>query len=66
MQDLNEADIQDACSKLRGVSPECMALLTRIFVIDPERRLSLPDIMQVRWCAALLQTCGHPEGWRLA
>ena len=56
IQDLVPGDVEAALSKLpRDVSPDCVALLRRIFSIAPATRPALADIMADPWCAA---------GWR--
>ena len=52
IQDLTQEDVSAALGKLRGVSPECVALLARVLQVDPAQRLNLLQIMEVR-CAAL-------------
>lgn len=49
IQQLTAADVQAACAHLRGVSPECVSLLLRIFEIDPARRLSYAGVMADPW-----------------
>ena len=48
IQDLTQADVATALSKLRGVSAECVSLLQRVLQVDPVRRLTLLQIMEVR------------------
>lgn len=47
IQDLTQADVTHALSKLRGVSVECVSLLGRVLQVDPQQRLTLGQIMQV-------------------
>lgn len=48
IQDLTQADVSAALSKLRGVSAECISLLGRVLQVDPLQRLTLLQIMEVR------------------
>ena len=67
IQDLAPGDVEAALSKLpRDVSPDCVALLRRIFSIAPATRPALADIMADPWCAAGwhrgLPPCGPVRG----
>ncbi|GAB4820500.1 hypothetical protein N2152v2_007546 [Parachlorella kessleri] len=49
IQDLTQADVATALSKLRGVSAECVSLLQRVLQVDPVKRLALLQIMEDPW-----------------
>ena len=49
IQDITDADIESALATLRGISPECLTLLRRIFSIDPGPRPGLAQIMADPW-----------------
>ncbi|PSC72848.1 sulfur stress regulator [Micractinium conductrix] len=50
IQDLSPVDVEAALGKLPSdVSPDCVALLRRIFAIEPAQRPSLTDLMADVW-----------------
>ncbi|GAX78183.1 hypothetical protein CEUSTIGMA_g5625.t1 [Chlamydomonas eustigma] len=56
---ITECKVSYKHEKIRALSPEVLDLLNRIFVIDPSKRISLPDIMSHPWTkggSAPLQT----------
>ena len=42
------------------LSPEARDLLDRIFVLDPSKRITIPEIMDHAWCAQGPATGHHP------